>query len=54
MVPAARGRIWYWFLNRTDSPWYAGLRLFRQTRAGEWAQTIDDLAARLRAWTPAP
>ena len=54
MVPAARGRIWYWFLNRTDSPWYAGARLVRQAQAGQWSTAIDEVAARLRTWTPAP
>jgi tetratricopeptide (TPR) repeat protein len=27
---------WRWFLGRDDSPWYPGMRLFRQTREGDW------------------
>jgi Tfp pilus assembly protein PilF len=53
LVPAARGRHWYWFLGRSDSPWYPALRLYRQDRPGSWGGTVDaiarDLAARVGA-----
>jgi hypothetical protein len=39
---------WRWLLNRTDSPWYPTLRLFRQKRAGEWAPVLAELAQALR------
>jgi ADP-heptose:LPS heptosyltransferase len=35
---------WRWMLNRTDSPWYPTVRLFRQTSIGDW----DGALARLR------
>ena len=35
---------WRWVLNRDSSPWYPTMRLFRQTRPGDW----DDVAAELR------
>ncbi len=44
MIPAAYGRIWYWFLDRTDSPWYPAVRLFRQGRNEGWAPTIAAVA----------
>ena len=27
---------WCWQLGRDDSPWYPTMRLFRQTRPGDW------------------
>jgi hypothetical protein len=42
---------WRWLLNRTDSPWYPTLRLFRQKRAGEWAPVMAELAQALRERT---
>jgi Tfp pilus assembly protein PilF len=38
---------WRWLLNRTDSPWYPTLRLFRQQKAAEWAPVMADVARSL-------
>jgi tetratricopeptide (TPR) repeat protein len=38
---------WRWVLDRDDSPWYPTMRLFRQTRTGEWDDPIDRLTAAL-------
>ena len=27
---------WRWMLDRNDSPWYPTMRLFRQTKIGNW------------------
>ncbi len=35
---------WRWLLDRTDSPWYPTMRLFRQTAIGDW----DGVVGRLR------
>jgi thioredoxin-like negative regulator of GroEL len=32
---------WRWLAHRTDSPWYPALRLYRQTRPGDWASVVD-------------
>jgi hypothetical protein len=38
---------WRWMLDRTDSPWYPTLRLFRQQRPGDWAGVFEQMAADL-------
>jgi len=32
---------WRWMLNRSDSPWYSTIRLFRQPKKGDWQSVID-------------
>ncbi len=36
-----------WLIDRTDSPWYPTVRLFRQRNPGAWDQVIADVAAAL-------
>jgi hypothetical protein len=38
---------WRWLLDRSDSPWYPTVRLFRQTTRGEWSTVIDDVCVEL-------
>jgi Flp pilus assembly protein TadD len=40
---------WRWMLDRTDSPWYPTMRLFRQTRDGEWTPVFAAMAQALRS-----
>jgi Flp pilus assembly protein TadD len=40
---------WRWMLDREDSPWYPTMRLFRQTRPGNWTEVFERLGAELRA-----
>jgi Tfp pilus assembly protein PilF len=39
---------WRWMLNRNDTPWYPTMRLFRQTKAGDWPGVIKDIAHALK------
>ncbi len=40
---------WRWFDERSDSLWYPGVvRLFRQTRAGNWDDVIERVTLALR------
>jgi Flp pilus assembly protein TadD len=39
---------WRWFLEREDSPWYPTMRLFRQTRLGDWAGIFDQMTHEVR------
>ncbi len=39
---------WRWLKDRSDSPWYPSLRVFRQQAAGDWDGVAEAMAA---AWT---
>jgi hypothetical protein len=39
---------WRWLLNRSDSPWYPTMRLFRQPALGDWSAVMQRVAADLR------
>ena len=42
---------WRWLHGREDSPWYPGsMRLFTQSRAGDWAGPLASVAAELKRW----
>ncbi|MDE2333813.1 MAG: hypothetical protein KGK10_04690, partial [Rhodospirillales bacterium] len=51
LLPAAPD--WRWLLDRNDSPWYAGHRLYRQSRPGDWAPAIAAIARDLAQSHPA-
>jgi hypothetical protein len=36
-----------WLLDRTDSPWYPSMRLFRQTSLGDWNGPIERICQEL-------
>jgi len=42
---------WRWQLKRSDSPWYPGVRLFRQTLRGDWSNVVTEMGEALDAWT---
>lgn len=39
---------WRWMLNRTDSPWYPTMRLFRQPKPGDWESVIKQIMLALQ------
>ncbi len=39
---------WRWHLHRADSPWYPGMKLFRQPQWGDWNNLIIDLKESLQ------
>jgi tetratricopeptide (TPR) repeat protein len=49
---------WRWLSDRSDSPWYPSMTIFRQHQPGEWAPVIDTvksaLAGRCEALRRAP
>ena len=38
---------WRWLTERTDSPWYPTMRLFRQMRRGVWSDVFEAMAREL-------
>jgi len=46
LLPAAGGYLW--LHDRDDSPWYPGLRLFRQPAPGDWDSVLAAVGVELR------
>ena len=44
---------WRWMLNRSDSPWYPTMRLFRQERPGDWDGVFTRIATEFRGYIAA-
>jgi hypothetical protein len=38
---------WRWLLDRTDSPWYPNMKIFRQTSPGDWPGVFERITAAL-------
>jgi tetratricopeptide (TPR) repeat protein len=45
---------WRWMLDRTDSPWYPTMRLFRQSAIGDWSGPLQKLRDELEDLTRGP
>jgi tetratricopeptide (TPR) repeat protein len=43
---------WRWLLDREDSPWYPTMRLFRQSRPGDWSGVFDRMRGELERRIP--
>ncbi|MDX2221973.1 MAG: tetratricopeptide repeat protein [Rhodospirillaceae bacterium] len=54
VLPRGVGSLWYWFLDRSDSPWYPSVKLYRQASAlgtpGWWREPVARVGADLAAW----
>lgn len=45
---------WRWLLNRTDTPWYPTMQLFRQTARSQWETPIQRVSDTLRQLVLSP
>jgi len=43
MLPACND--WRWLLNHADSPWYPTMRIFRQSKPGDWSTVLKQIEA---------
>ena len=41
---------WRWLLDRTDSPWYASITLYRQNEDRQWPQVLEKIAIDLKKY----
>jgi hypothetical protein len=46
LVPFAAD--WRWLLQRSDSPWYPSMRVFRQEVSGCWAKPVELIAEEIQ------
>ncbi len=47
LLPYSQGSLWYWHIDRDDSPWYPSARLFRQPAIGDWNSVMQQAKAAL-------
>ncbi len=40
---------WRWMLDRSDSPWYPTMRLFRQSVRGDWRSAFAEIEKELKS-----
>jgi len=43
---------WRWMLERTDSPWYPTMHLFRKNKSGNWEELIEQVVQALQCIIP--
>ena len=41
---------WRWFMDRTDSPWYPTIKLYRQPKLGDWDSVVNNIKGDLIKW----
>lgn len=52
MTPTGPGRLWYWFDEGRESPWYASMELFRHRYNEGWNIVLNDVRTRLEERVP--
>jgi tetratricopeptide (TPR) repeat protein len=51
LVPFGQARMWYWFHDRTDNPFYPDIKIRRQARTHDWASLMAPLADEIGSLT---
>jgi len=42
---------WRWFMDRTDSPWYPIIKIYRQPKLGDWESVVQNVKEDLIKWS---
>ncbi len=45
MVPHGHARLWFWFHEREDSPWYYRVRVKHQRRSQPWSELVSAITS---------
>ena len=45
LLPLGKGRLWYWFAEVSECPWYHAVTLLRQKVLGDWTAPIEAAGA---------
>ena len=48
LLPKLKGRIWYWFPERAQNPWYESVRAFVQSVEEDWSAPVAAVADAIR------
>ena len=48
LLPKVKGRIWYWFPERAQNPWYASVHSFVQSVEEDWSAPVAAVVAAIR------
>jgi hypothetical protein len=48
LAPKSRVRFWFWFHDKTTSPWYPSMRVFDQHKLHDWSGVLAEAGRELR------
>jgi ADP-heptose:LPS heptosyltransferase len=54
LVPLGHSRIWYWFEDQTESPFYPRVHVWHQANAQSWADLIAQATKQISASLGSP
>jgi ADP-heptose:LPS heptosyltransferase len=42
---------WRWLVDRSDTPWYPTMKIYRQPKSGDWESVIQNIKEDLIKWS---
>jgi ADP-heptose:LPS heptosyltransferase len=52
LAPYGYTRLWYWFTDRADSPWYPHVQIRRQAMSQPWSDLIQSVSDEVAHFLP--